>query len=113
MYTLEERINLMNYLNSAFMPVPRPIEASDMIVNVAGFGADDWEAENGVLEGLKRVVMGPVCVNAAKHGFKCSACGCELPQETLEQFDRIKYCPQCGSEVVKAINPDPGKTCGE
>lgn len=100
MYTLEERINLMNYLNAVFMPLPRPTAASDMIVNVAGFGTDNWEVENGVLEGLQRVVMGPVCINAAKHGFKCSACGCELPQETLEKFGRIRHCPDCGSEVV-------------
>lgn len=109
MYTLEERINLMNYLNSAFMPLPRPTAASDLIVNVAGFGTSNWEVENGVLEGLQRVVMGPVCFNADKHGFKCSACGCEIPQETLEKFGRIRHCPDCGSEVVAKEAVDDGR----
>lgn len=103
MYTLEERINLMNYLNAAFMPLPRPTSASDLIVNVAGFGTNDWDEDGGVLDGLSRIVMGPVCFNVASEGegFKCSVCGCELSQEALEKFGRIRHCPDCGSEVVK------------
>ena len=113
MYGIDERNNLITYIDGVFMPLARPAQASDVIVNIAGFGIYDWDDDDGVCDGLKRVIMGPQCVNVAEHGFKCGACGYGLDQEACERVGGIKYCPQCGSEVVKTIDHDPGKTCGE
>lgn len=113
MYGIDERDRLMTYIDGVFMSLARPAQASDVIVNIAGFGTSDWDDPDGVCEGLKRVLMGAQCINVASRGFKCSACGYELDQEACELVGGIEYCPQCGSELVKSINPDPGKTCGE
>lgn len=113
MYGIEERDNLLTYIDGVFMPLARPAQASDVIVNIAGFGTSNWDDPDGVCEGLKSVLMGPQCINVASRGFKCGACGYDLNQEACERVGGIKYCPQCGSEVIKTINPDPGKTCGE
>ncbi len=113
MYGIGERDNLITYINGVFMPLARPSQASDVIVNIAGFGTDDWDNNDGVCEGLKSVIMGPQCINVDPHDFKCGACGFELDQESCELVGCIKYCPQCGSEIVKNINQDPGKVCGE
>lgn len=113
MYGIEERDNLLTYIDGVFMQLARPAQASDVIVNIAGFGTSDWDNNDGVYEGLKSVIMGPQCINVAPHGFKCGACGFELDQDTCESVGGIKYCPQCGSDVVKSINHDHCKTCGE
>ena len=113
MYGIEERDNLLTYIDGVFMPLARPAQASDVIVNIAGFGTDDWDNNDGVREGLKSVIMGPQCINVDPHGFKCGACGFEIDNETCDRVGCINYCPLCGSEVVKNINPDPVKTCGE
>ena len=113
MYGIEDRDNLLTYIDGVFMPLARPAQASDVIVNIACFGTDDWVGNDGVCEGLKSVIMGPQCINVASHGFKCGACGYDLNQEACERVGCIKYCPQCGSEVVKTINQDPGKVCGD
>ena len=113
MYGIDERDRLMTYIDGVFIPLARPAQASDVIVNIAGFGTSDWDDPDGVCEGLKRVLMGPQCINVASLGFKCGACGYDLDREACELVGGIKYCPQCGSELVKSINPDPGKTCGE
>ena len=109
MYGIEERDNLLTYIDGVFMPLARPAQASDVIVNIAGFGTDDWDNNDGVCEGLKSVIMGPQCINVAPHGFKCGACGFELDHGTYESVGAIKYCPQCGSAIVRPS----GKTCGE
>lgn len=111
MYGIEERDNLLTYIDGVFMPLARPAQASDVIVNIAGFGTSDWDNNDGVCEGIKSVIMGPQCINAASHGFKCGGCGFELDQETCERVGGIKYCPQCGSEVVKSADLYPGKAC--
>ena len=113
MYGIEDRNNLLTYIDGVFMPLARPAQASDVIVNIAGFGTDDWDGNDGVCEGLKSVIMGPQCINVASHGFKCCACGYELNQEDCERVGCIKYRPQCGSEVVKTINQDSGNVCGD
>ena len=113
MYGIEERDNLLTYIDGVFMPLARPSQASEVIVNIAGFGTDDWDNNDGVREGLKSVIMGPQCINVDPHGFKCGACGFEIDNETCDRVGCINYCPLCGSEVVKNINPDPVKTCGE
>lgn len=113
MYGIEERDNLLTYIDGVFMPLARPAQASDVIVNIAGFGTDDWDGDDGVVNGLKQVIMGPQCINVASRGFKCGACGFEIDNETCDSVGGINYCPLCGSEVVKSINPDHGKTCGE
>ena len=113
MYGIKDRDNLLTYIDGVFMPLARPAQASDVIVNIAGFGTDDWDGNDGVCEGLKSVIMGPQCINVASHGFKCCACGYELNQEDCERVGCIKYRPQCGSEVVKTINQDSGNVCGE
>ena len=113
MYGINERDNLLTYIDGVFMQLARPAQASDVIVNIAGFGTDDWDNNDGVCEGLKSVIMGPQCVNVAAHGFKCGACGFEIDNETCDRVGGINYCPLCGSEVTKSINPDPGNTCGE
>lgn len=111
MYGIEDRDNLLTYIDGVFMPLARPAQASDVIVNIAGFGTDDWDGDDGVANGLKQVIMGPQCVNVAEHGFKCGSCGFEIDNETCDSVGCIKYCPQCGSEVVKSIDPDQGKAC--
>ena len=113
MYGIEERENLITYIDGVFMPLARPAQASDVIVNIAGFGTSDWDNNNGVCEGLKSVIMGPQCINVAAHGFKCGACGFDVEQEVLEVIGPINYCPMCGSEITKYVNTDTGKTCGE
>ena len=113
MYGINERDNLITYIDGVFMPLARPARASDVIVNIAGFGTSDWDNNDGVCEGLKSVIMGPQCINVAPRGFKCGACGYELDNETCDIVGGINYCPLCGSEVTKNINPDPGKTCGD
>jgi hypothetical protein len=113
MYGIEERDNLLTYIDGVFIPLARPAQASDIIVNIAGFGTSDWDDPNGVCEGLKSVLMGPKCTNVASHGFKCSTCGYDLDNEACDRIGGINYCPLCGSEIVKNINPDPGKVRGE
>lgn len=113
MYGIEERDNLLTYIDGVFMPLARPAQASDVIVNIAGFGTSDWDDNDGVCEGLKSVIMGPQCINVSSRGFKCGACGYGLDNEACDSIGGIKYCPQCGSEVVKTIDPDTGKTCGD
>ena len=113
MYGLDDRDRLLTYIDGVFMPLARPAQACDVIVNVASFGSNDWNDDGGVCDGLKQVVMGPQCINIASHGFKCGQCGLDLDQATCERVGGIIYCPHCGSEVVKRINPDPGKVCGE
>lgn len=109
MYEIDTRIDLLRYIDAVFMPLARPAAASDVIVNIAGFGTDDWEGDDGVAKGLKRIIAGPQCFNAARNGFKCSACGFELKQEVCEGIGHIGYCPACGSEVLIA----PSKSCGD
>lgn len=111
MYGIEERDNLLTYINGVFMPLARPAQASDVIVNIAGFGTSDWDDNDGVCEGLKSVIMGPQCINVAPHGFKCGACGFDLEQSTCELIGSINYCPLCGSEVVKSADLYTGKDC--
>ena len=113
MYGIDERDRLMTYIDGVFMPLARPAQASDVIVNIAGFGTSDWDDPDGVCEGLKSVIMGPQCINVADHGFKCGACGYEPDQEVCESIGVINYCPLCGSKVFKNINQNPVKTCGE
>ena len=113
MYGIEDRENLLTYIDGVFMPLARPAQASDVIVNIAGFGTSDWDDNDGVCEGLKSVIMGPQCINVSDRGFKCGACGYELNNEDCDIVGGINYCPMCGSEVVKSINNDPGKTCGD
>ena len=113
MYGIEDRDNLITYIDGVFMPLARPAQASDVIVNIAGFGTDDWDGNNGVCEGLKSVIMGPKCINVSDHGFKCDACGYELNNEACDLVGGINYCPLCGSEVTKNINQDSGKVCGD
>ena len=113
MYGINERDNLLTYIDGVFMPLARPAQASDVIVNIAGFGTSDWDDPKGVCDGLKSVIMGPQCINVADHGFKCGACGCEFDQEVRDSVCGINYCPLCGSEVVKNINQDSGKVCGD
>ena len=109
MYGIEERDQLMTYIDGVFVPLARPAAAADVIVNIASFGTSDWEGEGGVCEGLKQVIMGPQCFNTALHGFECSACDYKLDQDACETIGKIYYCPQCGSEVVRPS----GKACGE
>ena len=113
MYGIEDRDHLLTYIDGVFMPLARPAQASDVIVNIAGFGTSDWDDHDGVCDGLKSVIMGPQCFNAALKGFECSECDYKLDQDDCDRVGGIKYCPQCGSEVVKTIDPDPGKVCGE
>ena len=113
MYGIEERDNLLTYIEGVFMPLARPAQASDVIVNIAGFGTSDWDDPNGVCDGLKSVLMGPQCVNVAEHGFKCGACGFEIDNETCDRVGGINYCPLCGSEVTNNVNQEPCKVCGE
>ena len=113
MYGIEERDNLLKYIDGVFMPLARPAQASDVIVNIAGFGTSNWDDNDSVCEGLKSVIMGPKCVNVDGHGFKCSSCGYEVEFEVLECTGAFMYCPICGSEITKYVNPDPGKKCGE
>ena len=113
MYGIDERDNLLTYIDGVFMPLARPAQASDVIVNIAGFGTSDWDDHDGVCDGLKSVIMGPQCINVSSHDFKCGACGYSLNKDACERVGGIKYCPQCGSKVLKTINPDPGKMCGE
>ena len=113
MYGIEDRNNLITYIDGVFMPLARPAQASDVIVNIAGFGTSDWDGNDGVCDGLKSVIMGPQCIHVAGHGLTCGSCGYDLNQHVCERICGIKYCPQCGSKVVKTINPDPGKTCGD
>lgn len=113
MYGIEERDNLLTYIDGVFIPLARPAQASDVIVNIAGFGTDDWDGDDGVANGLKQVIMGPQCINVSSRGFKCGACGYELDNEVCDLVCGINYCPLCGSEVVKSINHDHCKTCGE
>lgn len=113
MYGLDERDRLLTYIDGVFMPLARPAQACDVIVNVAGFGTNHWDDDGGVCDGLKQVVLGPQCINIAGHGFKCSQCGFDLAQDACERVGGIIYCPHCGSEVVKRINPDPGNVCGD
>lgn len=109
MYGIDTRIDLLRYIDSVFMPLARPAQASDVIVNVACFGTDDWECDGGVAKGLKRVIAGPQCFNAALHGFECSECAYKLDQDACETIGEICYCPRCGSEVVRPS----GKVCGD
>lgn len=111
MYGIEERDNLLTYIDGVFMQLARPAQASDVIVNIAGFGTDDWDGDDGVANGLKQVIIGPQCINVASRGFKCGACGFELDQDTCERIGNINYCPLCGSEVVKSADLYPGKAC--
>ena len=37
MYGIEDRNNLITYIDGVFMPLARPAQASDVIVNIAGF----------------------------------------------------------------------------
>lgn len=113
MYGINERDNLITYIDGVFMPLARPAQASDVIVNIAGFGTSDWDDNDGVCEGLKRVIMGPQCINVAPHGFKCSSCGFDIEFEVLEVMGTVNYCPICGSKITKCINQDTCKTCGE
>ena len=113
MYGIEDRDNLLTYINCVFMPLARPAQASDVIVNIAGFGSSNWDDPDGVCEGLKSVIMGPKCINVDGHGFKCSACGYELDNEVFDLVGGINYCPLCGSEITNSVNPDAGKTCGD
>ena len=113
MYGIEDRDNLITYIDGVFMPLARPAQASDVIVNIAGFGTDDWDGNDGVCEGLKSVIIGPKCINVAGNGFKCGACGYDLNLQACERVGGINYCPKCGSEVVKTINQDSGKVCGD
>lgn len=113
MYGINERNQLMTYVDGVFVPLARPTAAADVIVNIAGFGTCHWDDEDGVCEGLKQVIMGPQCINIAGHGFKCSQCDFDLAQDACERVGGIIYCPHCGSEVVKRINPDHDKVCGE
>lgn len=41
MYGIEDRDNLITYIDGVFMPLARPAQASDVIVNIAGFGTSD------------------------------------------------------------------------
>lgn len=109
MYGIEERDNLLTYIDGVFMPLARPAQASDVIVNIAGFGTSDWDDNDGVCEGLKSVIMGPQCFNAALHGFECSECDYKLDQDDFERLCDFGYCPQCGSAIVRPS----GKTCGD
>ena len=113
MYGIEDRDNLITYIDGVFMPLARPAQASDVIVNIAGFGTDDWDGNDGVCEGLKRVIMGPQCINVDGYGFKCGTCGYDVEQEVLECTGSFNYCPQCGSEITKYVDPDSGKVCGD
>lgn len=113
MYGINERDNLITYIDGVFMPLARPTKACDVIVNIAGFGTSDWDNNDGVCEGLKSVIMGPQCINVAPHGFKCGACGYELNNEACDLVGGINYCPLCGSEITKNINLDPVKVCGD
>ena len=109
MYGIDERDQLMTYIDGVFVPLARPTAAADVIVNVAGFGTCHWDDEDGVCEGLKQVIMGPQCFNAALHGFECSECAYELDQDDCERLGDFGYCPQCGSAIIRPS----GKTCGE
>ena len=109
MYGIDTRIDLLRYIDSVFMPLARPAQASDVIVNIACFGTDDWECDGGVAKGLKRVIMGPQCFNAAPHGFECSECDYKLDQDDYERLGDFGYCPQCGSAIVRPS----GKVCGD
>lgn len=113
MYGIKDRENLITYIDGVFMPLARPAQASDVIVNIAGFGTSDWDDNDGVCDGLKSVIMGPQCINTSSHCFKCGACGYELNNEACDLVGGINYCPMCGSEVTKNIKPDTGKTCGD
>ena len=113
MYGIEDRDNLITYIDGVFMPLARPAQASDVIVNIAGFGTSNWDDPDGVCEGLKSVIMGPQCINVSSHGFKCGSCGYELNNEVCDLVGGINYCQQCGSEVIKNINQDSGNVCGE
>lgn len=110
MYGINERNQLMTYVDGVFVPLARPAAAADVIVNIAGFGTCHWDDEDGVCEGLKQVIMGPQCINVAKQGFKCSQCGFYTHEEGNDRMEWIKYCPDCGCEVVEAV---PGVACGE
>lgn len=112
MYGIENRSDLLKYIDAMFMPLARPAAASDVIVNIAGFGTDDWDGDNGVANGLKRVIMGPQCINVSAHGFKCGACGFEIDNETCDRVGCINCCPLCGSEVVKSADLYQDKACG-
>lgn len=109
MYGIEERDNLLAYIDGVFMPLARPAQASDVIVNIAGFGTEDWECDCGVAKGLKRVIGGTQCFNAAPHGFECSECDYKIDQDDCERLGDFGYCPQCGSEIVRPS----GKVCDE
>lgn len=109
MYGIENRSDLLKYIDAVFMPLARPAAASDVIVNIAGFGTDDWEGDDGVANGLKQVIMGPQCFNIAKQGFKCSQCGFYTYEVGNDRMEWIKYCPSCGCKVVEA----PDKSCGD
>ena len=109
MYGIEHRSDLLKYIDAVFMPLARPAAASDVIVNIAGFGTDDWEGDDGVANGLKQVIMGPQCFNVAEQGFECSQCGFCTREEGNDRMWWIKYCPSCGCKVVEA----PGKSCGD
>lgn len=112
MYGIKDRDQLLTYVDGVFMPVARPANASDVIVNVASFGTNDWEGDGGVCEGLKQVIMGPQCINTAGNGFICSACGFDLAQDACERVGSIIYCPHCGSKVVDSVNV-ANKVCGD
>ena len=113
MYGIKERNNLLTYINSVFMPLARPAQASDVIVNIAGFGTDNWDDNDGVCEGLKSVIMGPKCINVDGYGFKCGTCGFEIEPEVLEVMGSANYCPLCGSEITNDVDQDSGKVCGD
>ena len=113
MYGIEDRDNLLTYIDGVLMPLARPAQASDVIVNIAGFGTDNWDGNDGVCEGLKSVIMGPKCINVDGHGFKCSECGFEIELEVLEVMGSVNYCPICGSEIANCVDPDTGKACGD
>ena len=113
MYGIEDRDNLLTYIDGVFMPLARPAQASDVIVNIAGFSTDNWDGNDGVRKKKKSVIMGPKCINVDGYGFKCSACGFEIEVEVLEVMGSANYCPMCGSEITKYVDHDPGKTCGD
>ena len=66
MYGIEERDQLMTYIDGVFVPLARPAAAADVIVNIASFGTNDWEGNGGVCEGLKQVIMGHVLMLPSK-----------------------------------------------
>lgn len=109
MYGIKDRDNLITYIDGVFMPLARPAQASDVIVNIAGFGTSNWDDPDGVCEGLKSVIMGPQCFNAALHGFECSECDYKLDQDDCERLGDFCYCPKCGSAIVMPS----GNVCGE